>query len=130
MLMDPDRGDQDILFRRHPANPLITVADLPYRANAVFNPGAARVGDDTVLLVRVEDMRGISHLVVARSRDGASDWRIDDRPLLEAQPELQPGGDLGLRGSAAHVAARARGLGDHLHGLQPPGSPRVAGHDA
>ena len=90
MLVDPERGNQDILFRRHPANPLITVADLPYRANAAFNPGAARVGEDTVLLVRVEDMRGISHLVVARSRDGASDWQIDDGPLLEAQPELNP----------------------------------------
>ena len=90
MLVDSDRNDQDVLFRRHPANPLITVADLPYRANAVFNPGAASVGDDTVLLVRVEDMRGISHLVVARSRDGASDWRIDGSPLLEAQPDRNP----------------------------------------
>ena len=88
--MDPDRSDQAVLFRRHPANPLITVADLPYRANAAFNPGAARVGDDTVLLVRVEDMRGISHLVVARSRDGVSDWRVDEGPLLEAQPERNP----------------------------------------
>jgi predicted GH43/DUF377 family glycosyl hydrolase len=82
--------DRDSLFRRHPGNPLITVADLPYRANAVFNPGAARVGEDTVLLLRVEDLRGISHLTVARSRDGASDWRFDPHPLLEAHPDLHP----------------------------------------
>ena len=85
-----DQVDQGGLFRRHPANPLITIADLPYRANAIFNPGAARVGDDIVLLARVEDMRGISHLVVARSHDGATDWRFDAGPLLEAQPERNP----------------------------------------
>ena len=63
---------------------------LPYRANSVFNPGAARVGDETVLLVRVEDLRGISHLVVARSADGVTDWRFDDEPLLAPRPEDHP----------------------------------------
>ena len=130
MPVDPDRDAQDVLFRRHPANPLITVADLPYRANAVFNPGAARVGDDTVLLVRVEDMRGISHLVVARSHDGVSDWRFDDRPLLEAQPERNPEEIWGCEDPRLTWLPGARGLGDHLHGLQRPRSPRVAGHDA
>ena len=27
---------------------------------------------------------------VARSRDGATDWRFDPHPLLEAQPDLHP----------------------------------------
>jgi len=53
------------LLQRAANNPIITAADLPYRANAVFNPGAARVGEETVLLLRVEDLRGISHLQVA-----------------------------------------------------------------
>jgi predicted GH43/DUF377 family glycosyl hydrolase len=88
--MDDVHAGGGELFQRHPANPLITVADLPWRANSVFNPGAARVGDDTVLLVRVEDMRGISHLVVARSRDGATGWRVDAGALLEAQRDLNP----------------------------------------
>jgi predicted GH43/DUF377 family glycosyl hydrolase len=78
------------LFRRHPDNPILTVEDLPYRANAIFNPGAARVGDETVLLLRVEDLRGISHLTVARSRDGATDWRIESVPLLAPQPDAYP----------------------------------------
>ena len=55
--------DAAALFERHAANPIITAGQLPYHANSVFNPGAARVGDDTVLLARVEDLRGISHLV-------------------------------------------------------------------
>jgi len=70
------------LFRRHAQNPIITAASLPYPANSVFNPGAGRVAGEIVLLLRVEDFRGISHLLVARSSDGVTDWRFDDTPLL------------------------------------------------
>jgi beta-1,2-mannobiose phosphorylase / 1,2-beta-oligomannan phosphorylase len=74
------------LFQRNPANPLLTAADWPYPVNTVFNPGATRVGEETVLLVRVEDRRGISHLTVARSADGVSGWRVDSEPLLADDP--------------------------------------------
>ena len=70
------------LFSRHPANPLLTAEDWPYPVNAVFNPAAASVDGDTVLLARVEDRRGISHLSVARSPNGVGDWTIDPEPLL------------------------------------------------
>lgn len=83
----PAAGD---IFTRHPRNPIITADDLPYRANSVFNPGAALVGDDTVLLLRVEDLRGISHLLPARSADGATDWRFDPEPLIAPNPERYP----------------------------------------
>ncbi len=78
------------LFTRSPANPILTAADLPYYANTVFNPGATRVGDETVLLIRVEDLRGISQLQVARSTDGEHDWRFDPEPLLRADVDLDP----------------------------------------
>ena len=55
------------LFQRHPDNPILSPEDWPYAANAVFNPAAAALADETVLLARVEDLRGISHLTVARS---------------------------------------------------------------
>ncbi len=74
------------LFSRSPANPLLTPARWPYPINAVMNAGATTVGDDTVLLCRVEDRRGISHLTVARSRDGVSNWVVDDTPLLAPDP--------------------------------------------
>jgi len=83
-------GDTHELFHRHPANPIITAASLPYRANSVFNPGVGRAGPDTVLLLRVEDLRGISHLLVARSVDGKTDWRFDPTPLLAPQPDRHP----------------------------------------
>ena len=74
------------MFERSSSNPILTVADLPYPANSVFNPGAARVGSETILLTRVEDLRGISQLHAARSADGVSDWRFDAEPLL--RPDL------------------------------------------
>ncbi len=78
------------LFRRSAANPILTAADVPYPVNAAFNPGAARVAGEIVLLVRVEDMRGISQLHVARSEDGVSGWRFDERPLLQSEPDRGP----------------------------------------
>jgi predicted GH43/DUF377 family glycosyl hydrolase len=74
------------LFVRCAANPLLTAADWPYPVNAVFNPGAALVDGETVLLCRVEDRRGLSHLTVARSSDGETGWRIDPKPLIEPDP--------------------------------------------
>jgi predicted GH43/DUF377 family glycosyl hydrolase len=70
------------LFQRHPANPILTADDWPYPVNAVFNPGAAQVNGETVVLARVEDLTGISHLTVARSANGIDEWRIDREPLL------------------------------------------------
>jgi len=81
---------KDWLFERSPRNPILTVDNLPYPANAIFNPGAAQVGTDTLLLVRVEDLRGISHLHVARSLDGVTDWRFDPEPLLVPGSDRYP----------------------------------------
>ena len=77
-------------FHRYPGNPIITAGDLPYPANSVFNAAAALVGGETLLLMRVEDRRGLSHLTVARSKDGRGDWRIDPVPTLPADPAGHP----------------------------------------
>ena len=76
------------LFRRHPSNPILTATDWPHPVNAVFNPGAVDVDGETVLLARVEDMRGISHLYVARSKNGIDGWEIDGEPLLSPRPGI------------------------------------------
>jgi predicted GH43/DUF377 family glycosyl hydrolase len=74
--------DSASLFTRHPGNPLLSPERWPYSINAVMNAGATRVGHETVLLCRVEDRRGFSHLTCARSRDGVSNWVVDDHPAL------------------------------------------------
>ena len=77
----------DGLFKRARGNPLLTPERWPYRIIAVMNAGATMIGDETLLLCRVEDRRGISHLTVARSRDGVSNWVVDDHPLLSPSPD-------------------------------------------
>jgi len=72
------------LFKRYEGNPILTAENWPYPANAVFNPGAIMLNSETLLMVRVEDMRGFSHLTVARSEDGFTNWQIDPVPTLEA----------------------------------------------
>jgi predicted GH43/DUF377 family glycosyl hydrolase len=74
--------DSAALFTRHPGNPLLSPERWPYSINAVMNAGATLVGDETLLLCRVEDRRGFSHLTCARSRDGASNWVVDDHPSM------------------------------------------------
>ncbi len=78
------------LFKRCKDNPIITAEDLPYKANTVFNAAVTIIGGETLLLMRVEDRRGISHLTAARSKDGITDWRIDKKPTLLPDPENHP----------------------------------------
>ena len=81
----------EILFHRHHANPILTAADWPYPAHTVFNPGATRLRDGTTLLLcRVEDRRGHSHLCAARSENGVDGWMIDQMPTLCPDPEGHP----------------------------------------
>lgn len=87
MHREPTRTRFAELFDRHPANPILTARDWPYPAHTVFNAGACQVGQETVLLVRVEDRRGHSHLTVARSNDGVSGWRIDPSPSFTPDPD-------------------------------------------
>ena len=79
------------LFHRHNGNPILTAADWPYPANSVFNPGATLLPDGTTLLLcRVEDRRGHSHLCAARSANGVDDWQVDRKPTLLPDPEHVP----------------------------------------
>jgi len=79
------------IFRRHKQNPILTAADWPYPIHSVFNPGATLLPDGTTLLLcRVEDKRGLSHLCAARSANGVDGWVIDAAPTLPADPDNFP----------------------------------------
>jgi predicted GH43/DUF377 family glycosyl hydrolase len=85
------------LFRRAEKNPILTASDWPYQVNSVFNPGAICLPDgQTLLLVRVEDRTGISHLTAARSADGITNWRIDTQPTFAPDPEKYPEEEWGV----------------------------------
>jgi len=79
------------LLHRYSSNPILTSKDWPYAINSVFNAGATRLEDgSTLLLCRVEDRRGISHLCAARSANGVDGWQIDAVPTLMPNPEEYP----------------------------------------
>jgi len=81
----------ETLFTRHARNPILTAADWPYPVHSVFNPGAVRLQDgSTLLLCRVEDRRGHSHLSAARSPNGVDQWVIDAEPTLKPEIDRFP----------------------------------------
>lgn len=83
--------EQEPLLIRHAANPILTAEDWPYPVNTVFNPGTVRLpSGQTLLLCRVEDRTGRSHLCAARSNDGVGRWRVDPEPTLLPEPEGHP----------------------------------------
>ena len=75
------------LFSRCPQNPILTAEDWPYPANSVFNAAATRYDGKTLLLVRVEERTGFSHLTRAVSADGVTGWEIDPKPTLQRDPD-------------------------------------------
>ncbi len=79
------------LIQRYPGNPILTSKDWPYQVHTVFNPAATLLPDGTtILLCRVEDFRGHSHLTAARSKNGVTDWEIDCQPTLGADVQHYP----------------------------------------
>ena len=86
-----NRTSYDTLFVRSASNPILTAADWPYAVHTVFNAGATTLQDGTTLLLcRVEDRRGHSHLSAARSADGITGWTIDSEPTLLPDPDNHP----------------------------------------
>jgi predicted GH43/DUF377 family glycosyl hydrolase len=75
------------LFDRYSKNPILSAKCWPYPVHSVFNPGATRLKDgSTLLLCRCEDRRGFSHITAARSEDGFTNWRVDEKPTFAADP--------------------------------------------
>ena len=75
MKYTPIRGPD--LLQRWEGNPAITVKDIPFRANTVFNGTPIVTNDGIYLLLRVEGQHGYSFFALARSKDGFN-FTIDD----------------------------------------------------
>lgn len=79
------------LFQRYPQNPILTADHWAYPVNTVFNAGATLLEDGrTLLLARVEDRSGISHLTAARSANGIDGWEVDPEPTFVPEPATHP----------------------------------------
>jgi len=73
-------------MKRHTENPIVTredIPDLPPRlvdVTSVFNPGAARFGDEIVLLLRVQNRGRETFFLPARSDDGIH-FNVGSQPV-------------------------------------------------
>ncbi|HHM24431.1 MAG TPA: glycosidase [Bacteroidetes bacterium] len=73
-------------FRRFEKNPILTRHEVPYPCNTVFNAAACKFRDQYILLLRIEDLSGRSHLTLARSRDGYK-FTVDPEPWITPSPD-------------------------------------------
>lgn len=69
------------MLNRWKGNPAITVDDIPFRANAVFNGPPIVTDDGIYLLLRVEGQHGYSFFALARSKDGLN-FTLDEKPVM------------------------------------------------
>ena len=75
------------LFERSPKNPIIKPSHIPYPCDCVLNPAACMVDGEVLLLLRIIDQLGGSHITIARSKNGVDDWLIEDKPFLAARDD-------------------------------------------
>ncbi len=84
------------LLHRWEGNPAITIDDIPFRANTVFNGTPIVTEDGVLLMLRVEGQQGYSFFALARSKDGLR-FKVDERPVM--MPEMTgPGAKYEIRG--------------------------------
>ncbi len=73
---------RDILHRFE-GNPIITLEDIPFRCNTVFNGTPFKKDDTYYLLIRIEGQQGYSYFALAESKDGL-------RFSVHPEPVMQP----------------------------------------
>jgi predicted GH43/DUF377 family glycosyl hydrolase len=81
------------LFKKRP-EPILEAEDIPgeIEVNSVFNSGATSFNGRVLLLLRVEDCEGLSHLRRAISANGITDWEIDKEPTFIASDNYRSEG--------------------------------------
>lgn len=74
-------GLQQDTLHRYEGNPVLTLKDIPYRCNTVFNGAPLKVNGQYLLLLRVEGQQGYSFFAMARSDDGYK-FTVDSEPCM------------------------------------------------
>ncbi|HIE04722.1 MAG TPA: glycosidase [Candidatus Latescibacteria bacterium] len=69
------------VFHRWEGNPILTLEDIPFRCNTVFNGTPVKLGEDYLLLLRVEGQQGYSFFALAKSKDGFH-FEVEGRPVM------------------------------------------------
>ncbi|MHC4617285.1 MAG: glycoside hydrolase family 130 protein [Planctomycetota bacterium] len=69
------------VIQRWEGNPLLTIEDIPFPCNTVFNAASAKHENQYILLLRVEDLTGRSVFALARSKDGYY-FEVEPDPVM------------------------------------------------
>jgi predicted GH43/DUF377 family glycosyl hydrolase len=69
------------VVNRYEGNPLLTIEDIPFPCNTVFNAAAVKYNGEYILLLRVEDLTGRSIFALARSQDGYN-FTVEPEPVM------------------------------------------------
>ena len=69
------------LMHRWEQNPVITLEDVPYRCNSIFNGTPVKIDGEYLLLLRIEGQQGYSFFSLGRSRDGLH-FHMEDQPCM------------------------------------------------
>lgn len=77
------------VIHRWEGNPLITLDDIPFPCNTVFNAACVKAGRSYMLLLRVEDLSGRSVLALAKSEDGFH-FEVESEPVMVPVEEEEP----------------------------------------
>ena len=80
------RGSGRDLLHRWEGNPAITLEDIPFPVNTVFNGTPIATNGDVHLLLRVEGLEGYSFFALARSDDGLR-FSVDEKPVMTPAQE-------------------------------------------
>jgi len=68
-------------LHRYEKNPIITLENIPFRCNTVFNCSPVKYKGEYLLLLRVEGQQGYSFFALARSKDGFH-FSVDEQPVM------------------------------------------------
>jgi predicted GH43/DUF377 family glycosyl hydrolase len=68
-------------FKRYKKTPILHRYNVPYPCNTVFNAAACKFQNKYLFLLRIEDLKGHSHLTLARSDDGYQ-FVVDPEPWI------------------------------------------------
>lgn len=74
------------IVRRWEENPILTIEDIPFPCNTVFNAACTKHEGQYILLLRVEDLTGRSVFALARGDDGYH-FQLEPEPVMTPAQE-------------------------------------------
>jgi predicted GH43/DUF377 family glycosyl hydrolase len=95
------------LLHRWEGNPILSLEDMPFPCNSVFNGTPVKLGDEYLILLRVEGLQGYSFFALARSEDGFH-FQVEKKPVL-------------------YPASRGLFLTSESHGIEDPRATLIDG---